>query len=385
MLGLLEDQQTSLCPIQALLGHCRLDRSGSQGQEQLEYLLRFFSLPSLRKVCARAARALKISGRVAWILPPLPGRSVNRPPQAKTIREISFGPVQPPQKNPGKRPQTVCVRSVSRKSRAALRGSQSAVPATNQICNSRFTKCCAGHEICTSRLTTKCCSCNEIFTSRFTKCCACHEICTSRSTKCCACHEICTSRFTNCCTSHEICTSRFTKCCTCNEICTSRFTKCCACYEICTSRYEICTSRFTKCCTCHEICTSRFTKCCICHEICTSRVTECGASKSANEPHVQQSRFTAPVTKSELLDDHQHVRSAAPATKTPFRSNTAPIPCTCHEKSTLKHQKMVSPAPATKSDHHVPKCARHHNESAVARSTRRRHPDSASLCSGSAH
>ena len=39
--------------------------------------------------------------------------------------------------------------------------------------------------------------------------------------------------------------------------------------------------------------------------------------------------------------------------------------------------------PATKSDHHVRKCARHHNESAG--STCRRPPDSASLRSRSAH
>ena len=67
------------------------------------------------------------------------------------------------------------------------------------------------------------------------------------------------------------------------------------------------------------------------------------ATKSANEPHVQKSRFTAPVTKSELLDDHHHVQSAAPATKTALRSKTAPIPCTCHEKSTLKHQNTRFP------------------------------------------
>ena len=60
------------------------------------------------------------------------------------------------------------------------------------------------------------------------------------------------------------------------------------------------------------------------------------ATKSANEPHVQKSRFTAPVTKSQLLDDHHHVESATPCTKTAFlRSKTAPI---CHEKSTLEHQ-----------------------------------------------
>ena len=63
------------------------------------------------------------------------------------------------------------------------------------------------------------------------------------------------------------------------------------------------------------------------------------ATKSANEPHVQKSRFTAPVTKSEVLDDHHHAQSAAPA----LRSKTAPIPCTCHEKSILKHQNTRFP------------------------------------------
>ena len=50
-----------------------------------------------------------------------------------------------------------------------------------------------------------------------------------------------------------------------------------------------------------------------------------------------------PVTKSELLDDHHHVQSAVPATKTAFRSKTPPIPCTCHEKSTLEHQSTRFP------------------------------------------
>ena len=107
-------------------------------------------------------------------------------------------------------------------------------------------------------------------------------------------------------------------------VCTSRFTKCCACHEICSAR-------FTKCCTCHKICTSTVTECCACHEICT------------NEPHVQKSRFTAPVTKSELLKDHHHVQSAVPATKIAFRSKTAPVPCTCHEKSLLEHQNTRFP------------------------------------------
>ena len=66
-------------------------------------------------------------------------------------------------------------------------------------------------------------------------------------------------------------------------------------------------------------------------EICTSRF--------ANDlPHVQKSRFTAPVTKSEHLEDHHRVQSAAPATKSALRSKTAPIPCASPEKSTLDHQ-----------------------------------------------
>ena len=93
----------------------------------------------------------------------------------------------------------------------------------------------------------------------------------------------------------------------------------------------------------------------------------------ANEPHVQKPRFTAPVTKSELLNDHHHVQSAAPATKTAVRSKTAPIPCTSHEKSTLDHEDTRFPL-------HLPrKRARHHNESAVVRSTRRGPSDFASL------
>ena len=54
----------------------------------------------------------------------------------------------------------------------------------------------------------------------------------------------------------------------------------------------------------------------------------------------------APATKSALrgsLDDHHHVQSAAPATKTAFRRKTPPIPCTCHEKSTSEHQNTRLP------------------------------------------
>ena len=59
----------------------------------------------------------------------------------------------------------------------------------------------------------------------------------------------------------------------------------------------------TKRCACLESCTSRFTKCCACHEICTSTQSTAPATKSANEPHVQKSRLTVPVTKSERLED----------------------------------------------------------------------------------
>ena len=62
------------------------------------------------------------------------------------------------------------------------------------------------------------------------------------------------------------------------------------------------------------------------------------ATKSGNEPHVEKQRFTAPVTKSGLVEDHHHVQSAAPATKTAVRSKEAPIPCTCHEKSAFNHE-----------------------------------------------
>ena len=64
-----------------------------------------------------------------------------------------------------------------------------------------------------------------------------------------------------------------------------------------------------------------------------------------------------------------------------FRSKTPPIPCACHETSTLEHQSKRFPLRLP----HVRKCARHHNESAVARSTHCRHPDSASRRSRSAH
>ena len=72
--------------------------------------------------------------------------------------------------------------------------------------------------------------------------------------------------------------------------------------------------------------------------------------------------------------------STVPATKTAFRSKTARLSRKV-DFGAPKHE--VSLAPATKSDHHVPKCARRHNESAVVTSARSSHPDSASLRSRS--
>ena len=49
---------------------------------------------------------------------------------------------------------------------------------------------------------------------------------------------------------------------------------------------------------------------------------------SENEPHVQNSRFTAPATKSEHAEDHRRVQSTAPATKSAHRQKTTPAPVT---------------------------------------------------------
>ena len=108
------------------------------------------------------------------------------------------------------------------------------------------------------------------------------------------------------------------------------------------------------------------------------------SAKSANEPHVQKSRFTAPVTKSELLDDHHHVLKVLRLLrKIAFRSKTPPILSRKVDFGAPKHEPSL--APATKGHHHVRKCARRRNESAVTTSARSSHPDSASLRSRSAH
>ena len=109
------------------------------------------------------------------------------------------------------------------------------------------------------------------------------------------------------------------------------------------------------------------------------------ATKSANEPHVQKSRLSAPVTKSELLNDQRQVQSAAPATKTAIEVKQLRFLALSRKVDFGAPKHEASLAPATKSGHHVPKCTRRHNESAVARSARRGHPDFASLRSRNAH
>ena len=85
----------------------------------------------------------------------------------------------------------------------------------------------------------------------------------------------------------------------------------------------------------YEICTPRLAKLCACYEICTSR------------------ERSDPLHLPRIADFGQP-------------------------------KQEVSFAPATKSDHHVRKCTRRHNESAVARSARSGPPDFASLLSRSA-
>ena len=89
--------------------------------------------------------------------------------------------------------------------------------------------------------------------------------------------------------------------------------------------------------------------------------------RSLQTSHMSKSHCSLHLSRN--LSSSKITSGAAPATNIAFGSKTAPIPCACHEKSTLKHQSTS---------------ARHHNESAVARSTRRGHPDSASLRSRNA-
>ena len=108
--------------------------------------------------------------------------------------------------------------------------------------------------------------------------------------------------------------------------------------------YKICTSRFTKCRACHEICTSRLTiqvlrrphfdvhkMLCLPRKWQTSHM-----SKSHDSLHLSRNQSSSKITAI--------VQSAVPATKAVFRSKAAPIPCTCHEKSTLDQENTRFPS-----------------------------------------
>ena len=107
------------------------------------------------------------------------------------------------------------------------------------------------------------------------------------------------------------------------------------------------------------------------------------ATNSANEPHVLKSRF---ITCRKISAR----RRSPPCPKCRACHEictsklTAPIPCTCHEKSTLTKTRGFPCTCHDESDHHVRKRIWHHNESAVARSTRRGPPDFVSLRSRNA-
>ena len=104
------------------------------------------------------------------------------------------------------------------------------------------------------------------------------------------------------------------------------------------------------------------------------------ATKSANEPHVQKSRFTAPVTKSELLDDHHHSKVLHLPRKLHFEVTY--LRSTCHEKSTLEHLSTRFPLRLPRKV--TAMCENAHSTTTRVRSTRCGHPDSASLRSRNA-
>ena len=156
--------------------------------------------------------------------------------------------------------------------------------------------------------------------------------------------------------------SCLTKCCARHESCTSRFTRRRACYEICTSRFSQGAVSGTKSAhrgfhkvlrlprnlhfevrqVLHLLRNLHFEV----HKVLRARTksalqgpqSTAPATKAANEPRVQKSRFTAPVTKSERVEDHRHVLR---------------LPRNLH----FEVKPLRSLAPVTKSDHHVGTCA----------------------------
>ena len=55
--------------------------------------------------------------------------------------------------------------------------------------------------------------------------------------------------------------------------------------------------------------------------------------RNLQKSYMSKSHDSLHLPRNQSPDDHHYVQSATPATKSQFRSKTAPIPCTCHEKS----------------------------------------------------
>ena len=174
-------------------------------------------------------------------------------------------------------------------------------------------------------------------------------------------------KFTTCCACHKICILRLTKCCACHEICTSRFTKFGACREICPSlrgsQSAVPATKSTlrgsqsavpamrSALPCSQS-AAPATKSALqdSHAAALTRpfaARTCPKTKrqlSRETPPISEKlRFTAPVTRSEHVEDHHRVQSAAPATKSALGSTPAPIPCGCHEKPLLDRQSTRFP------------------------------------------
>ena len=137
---------------------------------------------------------------------------------------------------------------------------------------------------------------------------------------------------------------------------------------------------------CHEICTSRFTKCLLLPQNLHFEV-----HKALRLP--QESALRGSQTSHTLKShDSLHLSQNQSTSKSTTVSKVLRLPRSLHFE--VKPLRSLAPlptsrlwttkfslAPATTS---VRKCARHDNESAVTTSTRRRHPDFASLRSRNA-
>ena len=114
------------------------------------------------------------------------------------------------------------------------------------------------------------------------------------------------------------------------------------------------------------------------------------ATKSANEPQVQKLRFMAPVTKERLEDDHDSDHDQSTTLPRRLHFDAKPLgslaPITKSRLWTTKTRgfPLRLPRKVTTMSENSRKCARRHNESTVATSARRGHPDFASLRSQNA-